>query len=470
MPNWSYVKGPSTGLKTGSKNIVSYDYSQLSVPPKYLKNGTDKNVAISIWLDNVEHDQGTSTWNDGQVKNLRSFKAYLNFAGNMLLNQNGDINYAKKVVTDRNKLEVIITCDHYMTTSAQFSDYVLPGTMAMEKVGASTGWFSNEVIVMNKAIDAPGEAKDEYDICAGIADAVGKKDAYTEGKSMEQRLAEGWKALQDKGYYDISWEEAKKTGMWKAPAPKQINYSEFYDDPAKNPLNTPSGKFEAYSQLIMEDYQGGRFHDNIDRSGRLVGGVIIDKKNPKGSDGRRFVYPIPMYIPLVEGRHATETGKLKHPDLTGANRKGYSFTLHTWHIMHRSHSTLNKVAYLNEQYKFDKDGDPAYVDSKKGNLQVWESNVYESVLLNTAHASELNLKSGAVVKISNDRGAIYASAQFTETVPKNVIFIGQGGWHSLDKDGVDEGGCANTLTSLRPSRIAKFMTLANDCRVKIEKA
>ncbi len=282
----------------------------------------------------------------------------------MLLNQNGDINYAKKVVTDRNKLEVIITCDHYMTTSAQFSDYVLPGTMAMEKVGASTGWFSNEVIVMNKAIDAPGEAKDEYDICAGIADAVGKKDAYTEGKSMEQRLAEGWKALQDKGYYDISWEEAKKTGMWKAPAPKQINYSEFYDDPAKNPLNTPSGKFEAYSQLIMEDYQG-RFHDNIDRSGRLVGGVIIDKKNPKGSDGRRFVYPIPMYIPLVEGRHATETGKLKHPDLTGANRKGYSFTLHTWHIMHRSHSTLNKVAYLNEQYKFDKDGDPAYVDSKK---------------------------------------------------------------------------------------------------------
>ncbi len=74
------------------------------------------------------------------------------------------------------------------------------------------------------------------------------------------------------------------------------------------------------------------------------------------------------------------------------------------------------------------------------------------------------------MKISNDRGAIYASAQFTETVPKNVIFIGQGGWHSLDKDGVDEGGCANTLTSLRPSRIAKFMTLANDCRVKIEKA
>ena len=257
--------------------------------------------------------------------------------------------------------------------------------------------------------------------------------------------------------------------MWKSPQPKMVNYGEFYNDPAKNPLKTPSGKFEAYSQLIIEDYQG-RFHDNIDRSGRLVGGVIKDAKHPEGSDARRYVYPIPMYIPLVEGRHAAKSGKFQHPDLTGANNKGYTFTLHTWHIMHRSHSTLNKVAYLNEQYKYDRDGQPTYVDSKKDNLEVWEDNVYESVLMNPAHKAEIKAEAGNRVKISNDRGAIYAVVKFTETVPKDVIFIGQGGWHKLDADGVDIGGCANTLTSLRPSRIAKFMTLANDCRVKIEKA
>ncbi len=469
MPNWAYVKAPGMGLKTADLNISVYDYSQLSVPKTYLKNSTDKDLPAFMWLDNVENGVGKSRWNDGQIARMKPFKAIVNFGGNTLLNQNGDVNLAKKIISDRSKVELIVTCDHFMTTSAQFSDYVLPGAMAMEKPAATTGWFGHEVVGVNKVMDPPGEAMAEYDICAGIAAAKGKKEAFTQGETMESRLAKGWKKLQDDGYYDISWEEFKKEGLWKAPKPKDmIAYGEFFADPTKNPLPTPSGKIEAFSRLLMEDYQG-RYHNNIDTAEKLIDGQLPGPGNSRDIDAARFVYPIPMYIPLVEGRHAKDSA-LPHPDLTDADNKGYRFTLHTWHRMQRSHSTLNKVAYLNELYKQDSEGKPAFVDPKSKSLAVWAENVLEPVFLNADHAKALGLSTGDKVKVFNDRGAIYASVNFTQLVPEGFIYIGQGSWHQADKDGVDIGGNANTLTSLRPSRIAKMMTLANDCRVGIVKA
>lgn len=468
MPSWSYVMGPGNGLNTEDLKIFCYDYSELSVPIKYLRNGTDMNLAAFVWLDNVENDVGRSRWNDGQVTQLASFKALMNFGGNVLLNQNGDVNFAKTIIGDNSKAELIVTCDHFMTTSAKYSDYILPGAMQMEKPGAATGWFGNEVVAINHVIDPPGEAMNEYDICAGIAEALGKREVFTEGQSMEDRLRTNWKRLQDEGYYDISWEVFKKEGVWKAPKPPMVVYSEFFADPAVNPLPTPSGKIEAYSRLMMEDFQA-RFHNNYDPDDRLVGGVITDARNPRGSDSARFVYPIPMYIPLVEGRHA-DGSEYPHPDLTNASPKGYTFSLHTWHMMQRSQSTLNKVAYLCQQYKKDSDGNAAFISGKSTSINVWEKGVYESVLVNSDHATELGVKAGDKVKISNDRGAIYASVVFSQLVPRGYIFIGQGSWHELDADGIDIGGNANTLTSLRPSRIARGMTLGNDCRVAIVKA
>jgi len=468
MPSWSYVKGPGNSLQTADLNLSFYEYAELSVPREYLKNGTDKDLAAFIWLDNVENDVGKSRWNDGQVKKMASFKALMNFGGNVLLNQNGDVNFAKTIIEDREKAELIVTCDHFMTTSAKYSDYVLPGAMQMEKPGATTGWFGNEVVGVNQAVAPPGEAMNEYDICAGIAAAMGKKELFTEGKTMEQRLADNWAKLQEEGYYDISWEEFKKEGVWKAPKPPMVVYEAFLADPKNNPLPTPSGKIEAYSKLLMEDFQG-RFHDNYDPDDRLVGGLIMDARNPQGTDSARFVYPIPMYIPLVEGRHAAG-GEFPHPDLTGSAEKGYTFNLHTWHLMQRSHSTLNKVAWLCQQYKKDEEGEPAFISGKSTSPYVWEKGVYESVIINADHAEELGLQTGDRVKISNDRGALYASVIFSQLVPKGYIMIGQGGWHELDEDGVDIGGNANTLISLRPSRISKAMTLANDCRVAIVKA
>ena len=56
--------------------------------------------------------------------------------------------------------------------------------------------------------------------------------------------------------------------------------------------------------------------------------------------------------------------------------------------------------------------------------------------------------------------------------------IGQGAWASVIDETfttpngithkIDTGGCANTLTSIRSSRVCQGMTLANDTKVGIQ--
>lgn len=464
MQPWSWVTKPDNGM--GLKNGVDlskllFDKSELTVDKNF---GTRNSLPVFLILDAIENGgTGTSRWNDGQVKALKKgIKAVLNFGGNCLANQNGDVNLAKAILSDKSKAKLIVTCDFFMTASALMSDYVLPGAMPMEKPGAATGWFSEEILSIPEVLKKPGEVKSEYEICAGIAKSMGKGDAFTEGKTMEQRLAAGWSA----GKYNISWEEFKKQGIYKPAPPVSIPFKDFRNDPAGKPLKTATGKFEAYSLAMMEDYQARRY-GNYDKTGTLENaGLITDAKHPAGSNSRRFVYPIPMYIPTVEGRHADGS----HPDPLGLEAGGYKFILHTFHIQYRSHSTLNNVAYLDECYKADKNGNPAFLNpARKYSDGVWDQGVYEPVWINSSDAKALNITTGDRVLISNSRGSIYATAVTTQTVAPATIGIGQGGWH-CNVNGIDIGGCANTVTHARPARISQGMTSANDCRVRIVKA
>ena len=465
MQEWAWVVGPDTKMSLPNGVDLSsqlYDTSELTVNKDIA--GTRGTLPVFIILDAIENGgTGTSRWNDGQVKRLKKgIKAVFNVAGNALANQNGDVNLAKTILSDKSKAKLLVTCDFFMTSSALMCDYVLPGVMPMEKPGAATGWMNEEILCIQEVLTKPGEAKSEYDICAGIASAMGKGAQYTEGKTMEQRLSEGWAA----GGFSITWDEFKKQGIYKPTLPVTIRYKDFRNNPVASPLATATGKFEAYSLAMMEDYQA-RGYNNFDTTGTLMNnGLIMDKKRPAGSNSRRFVYPIPMYIPTVEGRHADGT----HPDPLGREAKGYTFTLHTWHMQYRSHSTLNNVAYLNECFKADINGNPAFLNpSRNYSDGVWDDGVYEPVWVNAIDAQKLGITTGNRVLISNDRGQAYATAVVTARMPPNVLGIGQGAWH-YKINGIDVGGCANTLTHARPARISQGMTLANDCRVKIEKA
>ena len=60
-------------------------------------------------------------------------------------------------------------------------------------------------------------------------------------------------------------------------------------------------------------------------------------------------------------------------------------------------------------------------------------------------------------------------ARVTPRIAPGVISIPQGSWFDLNKDGVDVGSSVNTLTSWRPSPIAKG-NAQHTTIVQVEKA
>jgi anaerobic dimethyl sulfoxide reductase subunit A len=445
----------------GELAAVLYDASGLTAP-NYTPAVTRASFPVFLWSD-VAGNGGTgkSEWNDGQVKRMPvGIKCVFNFGGNVLVNQHGDANKTVKLLKDKSKVELIVTSEHFLTASARYSDYVLPAAMSWERNNATTNWvIGDNAIFMNKAIDPPGEAMQDYDIAAGIADKLGLKTEFTEGKTVEDRLKENWDASPYAA--SMSYDEWKQEGIFATAdenTPSYIEYKAFRDDPVANPLLTPSGKIEVYSQALVEDYVARGYKNTDDRV--TLSGPLHDNSNVG-----RFVYPIPMYIPILEGRHADGT----HPDPTGVYSKGYTYQLMASHAKNRSHSTHNNNAYLNELFKQDKDGNPAFLNPNRAMGQVWDDNVYEPVWINPADAKNLNLSSGDRVLIQNDRGKVYASVFITNRAMPGVIFLHQGAWFD-PVDGIDQGGCANTLTKQRPARICQGMTLGSDTLVSIKKA
>jgi len=111
----------------------------------------------------------------------------------------------------------------------------------------------------------------------------------------------------------------------------------------------------------------------------------------------------------------------------------FPLQLITPHPRHRTHSTLANVPWLKE-------------------ISV------DAVYVNPADAGPRGIREGERVRVWNERGATVLPAHLTERIRPGVVAIYQGSWYVPGPDGIDEGGCANVLTSLRPSPWAKGNT------------
>ena len=451
----------------GANGVVSklYNYNPAKLTaPKYTPAVTQDTFPVFLWPDVAKNGgTGKSMWNDGQVKNMKhKIKADLNFSGNCLVNQPGDYNTVSAIIKDRSNIELIVTADQFMTPSAKFSDYVLPAATAFEKEGACTGWLAGDALLcMNKAVEPPGEALPDFDIIAKLADKLGLSAQFTEGKTADDYRKAAVEPLLAAYGAGMTYDEWKSKGLFHMDQSYGVTdpLAAFRDDPAANPLLTPTGKIEVYSQAIVEDYEA-RFYDNDD-SRITLGGELHD-----GKKVGRFVYPIPMFIPMMEGKFADGTAadpkKLKEM---------YPYCLNGWHTFYRSHSTHNNNAYINEVFKRDAHGNPAFLDPNRSVGQVWDDQVYEPIWINPSDANTEGIKAGDRVIVSSPRGSIYASAFVTPRIRPGWMGMGQGAWANGDNaNGTpDIGGAINVLTKLNPSRIAQGMTLGADIRISIKK-
>ena len=403
------------------------------------KNPSNKIISVFSWLDAIEHGPEMDTFNSGVCEKVapgvRSNKVPVDdngnptntkldvpikmvwqYGSNSLVNQTGDNNRSVEILKDDKLCELIIVCDIQMTTSAKMADYILPGTSTAEEFDIHAGENAGPMaygIMSEQAIDPLYECRSVYDICVDLSKRLGVEAEYNEGKTREQWLREAVDASRAVDPQIPTYDEWKKAGMFRYNAGPVIPLKDFREDPAANPMPTPSGKIEVYSDRLAKMATKWTFGDFRPK---LAGDVLT---------------PLPEYTETWEGPIEARESEKFPLQVIGHHFKG------------RTHSTYGNVDWLKEAH-------------------------HQTVWINPLDAKERGIANGDEVFVYNERGTIRVEAKVTERIMPGVLSVPQGAWYDpkwkieqpLPKDAnkdkpIDIAGSVNSLTSHHPSPLAK---------------
>ena len=427
--------GGGTGAREGGVGLPIVKTFNTSL------TNTESNKIISAfsWLDAIDHGDQMDTFNAGVLEKAAPgvragkvpvddagkptntklevpVKMVWNYGSNALVNQTGDNNASVAILQDESKAELIVTCDIQMTVSARYSDYVLPGTSTSEEFDLHPGENATPMaygIMSSQAIDPLYECRSVFDICGDLAERLGVEDAYYDGKDREGWLRDSVKATQEADPEVPDYEDWQDMGLFRKNAGSVISLADFREDPKANPLSTPSGKIEIYSQRLANMAEKWTFGDF----------------RPELAGDR--LSPIPEYTEtweaVTDSRESTK----------------YPLQLIGHHFKQRTHSSYGNVDWMREAH-------------------------HQTVWLNPIDASERGISNDDDVFIYNDRGTVLIPARVTERIAPGVVSLPQGAWFTPKSSSevtppsganpdlpVDTGGNTNTLTSLHPSPLAK---------------
>ena len=154
------------------------------------------------------------------------------------------------------KPETIIFNEQFWTPAAKMSDIVLPATTGLERNDIGYARREPFLIAMKKAREPIGEARDDYWIFSEITRRLGAGEVYSEGRDEMQWLVHMYEeGRQKSARMDValpSFEDFWEAGIAKVPGENTdpVMLAKFRADPAANPLKTPSGKIEIFSEKI----------------------------------------------------------------------------------------------------------------------------------------------------------------------------------------------------------------------------
>jgi len=314
---------------------------------------------------------------------LPALKFLWKLAGINFINQHGNSN---KAISAVRAVDFYVVEDPWMVPDAKYADIILPACTTFERNDITVGW--NYVIQMQQAIQPLFESMSDYDILSMVAQKLGIGDKFTQGNTQLQWVQTMYNATKS----PLSWADFSKQGYYQYPAGKMTSttaYTDFRADPVKNKLPTPSGLIEIYSKAINDFY------------GPNYAGVPV----------------IPQFIPPFEWKGS-------------ATASQYPLAMITSHDIHRQHSQADNVTWLRQRSKL---------------------NGYAPLWINAADAKSRGINQGDVVLVNNSRGQVLAAAMITQRIMPGVVRLTQGSWYNSsnpgDPNGIDVGGCANTLTS-----------------------
>ena len=318
---------------------------------------------------------------------------------------NGGNEFINAIRTEH--IETVVAQHIWMEDDCLFADLLLPVSTKYEErdivCDTVSGTF-NALWLEEKAVEACGEARSDYEIALAFSERMGTDAAFVDGRGRTPdeiiRTGFGDSGVQ----WFMSYEEFEENGGYVIPVSKNWEddhpgFYDFYIDPEGHPLSTPTGKIEFYSTALAQHFP---------------------------EDPERMPYP-----------RWVERGPW-HPDerLTTPRGKKFPFLMVSNHPHFRLHSQFDDAAWIREIPGCKVVGPDGYA--------------YEPVWINPEDARELGIESGDVCRIFNERGWTMGGAIVTNRIRRHAVLQDHGARLDPIVPGVsDRGGCNNTICPKR---------------------
>ena len=152
--------------------------------------------------------------------------------------------------------DTVIVHDIWWTATARHADIVLPATTPFERddIGASSR--DRFILAMPQLIKPLHSARNDYDIFVELAARLGFEAHFSERRDIQAWVRHAYEACRTKATergvdmppFDAFW----RMGYVEITAPEDefVLFGEYRRDPTRNPLDTPSGRIELFSERI----------------------------------------------------------------------------------------------------------------------------------------------------------------------------------------------------------------------------
>ncbi len=368
---------PGCGYNYALGTMAHYGRVRNAVPVAALPQGANAVadfIPVARFSDMLLHPGQTYRYN-GQERRYPSIRlAY--WAGGNPFHHQQDLNRLRRAVA---RLDTLVVHEIGWTATARHADIVLPSTMSIEREDIGASSTDPLMTAMHRLLPPFAEARDDYTIFCDLAERLGRRDAFSEGRSARDWLrhlyGETEAALRALGLPAPSFEQFWADGEMLLPQGPDDGgvLRAFRNDPQRHPLKTPSGRLQITSPVIAgfgyEDCPGH-----------------------------------PAWLPPIDGPDAA------HPLWLVANQPAS-----------RLHSQLDFGAHSNA--------------AKRDGREV--------CTIHPEAAAARSIREGDIVRLFNERGACLASATLSTGLRADVVRLPTGAWYDPRIDAAGRPLCVH---------------------------
>jgi len=245
---------PGGGYAYALGTLAHYGKRMNAVPGAALpqgSNGVKAFIPVARIADMLLHPGEPFDYNGQRLSYPHVRLAY--WAGGNPFHHHQDINRLREAFR---RLDTLIVHETAWTATARHADIVLPCTMTLEREDIGATPTDPLMVAMHRIAEPVGLARDDYDIFADLAERLGRREAFTEGRGTREWLRHLYEktraALQERGNEAPDFDSFWARGELRLPQRPDDGgiLRAFRDDPAGHPLPTPSGKVQISSAVV----------------------------------------------------------------------------------------------------------------------------------------------------------------------------------------------------------------------------